>query len=76
MVYKSASKSIIYFTTTTLAIRLPSRPTNETTSMQLLSFSICFAIALHVVVAASFPAGNEPVPWQIGERITGKAEIV
>jgi len=38
--------------------------------MQLLSFSICFAIALHVVVAAPFPATNQPAPWQLGGPVT------
>ncbi len=33
--------------------------------MQLLSFSICFAIALHAVVAAPFPAHNQPNNWQL-----------
>jgi hypothetical protein len=41
--------------------------------MQLVSFFICFAVALHVVFAAPFPADNQSVPWQLGGPITQKA---
>jgi hypothetical protein len=41
--------------------------------MQLLSFSICFAVALHVVVAAPFPADNQPVNWRFGGPINDQA---
>ena len=41
-----------------------SLPTKETLqlSMQLLTLSICFAIALQVVVAAPFPGNNQSTP--------------
>jgi hypothetical protein len=41
--------------------------------MQLLSFSICFAVALHVVVAAPFPADNQAVNWRFGGPINDQA---
>jgi hypothetical protein len=74
VVYKSVhpNRFLIYLRaglTTTLAIRLTSRPTKGQLPMQLLSFSICFAVglALHVVVAAPFPADNHAVNLQHGE---------